>query len=79
MIAEALALPFFQRALLAGLLASVAAGVVGTYVVVKRMASSLGMFGRAVATPEDLASGMADLFAHDGPGLLEIASSRLQY
>ncbi|MGI9667053.1 MAG: thiamine pyrophosphate-binding protein [Acidimicrobiia bacterium] len=43
------------------------------------MASSLGMFGRAVSTPQELEVGMADLFAHDGPGMLEIASSRLQY
>ena len=43
------------------------------------MAESLGLFGRLVATPEELAVGMADLFAHDGPGLLEIRSSRLQY
>ncbi len=43
------------------------------------MATSLGMFGRTVASPEELATGMADLFDHDGPGLLEITSSRLQY
>jgi thiamine pyrophosphate-dependent acetolactate synthase large subunit-like protein len=43
------------------------------------MAESLGLFGRRVTTPEELAVGMADLFAHDGPGLLEIRSSRLQY
>jgi thiamine pyrophosphate-dependent acetolactate synthase large subunit-like protein len=43
------------------------------------MAQSLDLFGRRVTTPEELAAGMADLFAHDGPGLLEIRSSRLQY
>ena len=43
------------------------------------MSSSLDMFGRAADTPTELASGMADLFAHPGPGLLEIRSSRLQY
>ncbi|MDJ0790861.1 MAG: thiamine pyrophosphate-binding protein [Acidimicrobiia bacterium] len=43
------------------------------------MAKTLGMFGRSVATVEELTKGMADLFAHDGPGLLEIQSSRLQY
>ena len=43
------------------------------------MATSLGLFGRRVATPDELATGMKDLFAHDGPGLLEIRSSRLQY
>ena len=39
---DALSLPFFQRALVAGLLASVACGVVGTYVVVRRIASISG-------------------------------------
>lgn len=39
MILDALDFPFFQRALMAGLLASVACGVVGTYVVVKEVAS----------------------------------------
>lgn len=43
------------------------------------MATSLGMFGRTVATLDDLDQGMADLFAHDGPGLLEVRSSKLQY
>ena len=47
MIAEALGYPFFQRALLAGLLASVACGVVGTFVVVKRMASISGGLSHA--------------------------------
>ena len=44
---EALQSPFFQRALLAGLLASVACGIVGTYVVVKRMASISGGLSHA--------------------------------
>ncbi len=43
------------------------------------MATSLGLFGRRVETPDELAAGMAALFSHEGPGLLEIASSRLQY
>jgi pyruvate oxidase len=43
------------------------------------MATSLGLFGRKVTTPDELATGMEDLFSHDGPGLLEIRSSRLQY
>jgi len=43
------------------------------------MATSLGMFGRTAASLEELDQGMADLFAHDGPGLLEIRSSKLQY
>jgi zinc transport system permease protein len=44
---EALELPFFQRALVAGLLASVACGIVGTYVVVKRIASISGGLSHA--------------------------------
>lgn len=43
------------------------------------MATSLGMFGRTVATLDELDRGMADLFEHEGPGLLEIRSSKLQY
>jgi len=43
------------------------------------MATSLGLFGRKVTTPDELNEGMRDLFSHDGPGLLEIHSSRLQY
>lgn len=43
------------------------------------MAKSLDLFGRQVAAPDDLAEGMADLFAHNGPGLLEVRSSKLQY
>ncbi len=43
------------------------------------MAESLDLFGRRVTTPDELATGMAELFAHEGPGLLEIRSSRLQY
>ena len=43
------------------------------------MATSLGLFGTRVTTPAELDEGMRDLFAHDGPGLLEIRSSRLQY
>lgn len=44
---EALQYPFFQRALLAGVLASIACGVVGSYVVVKRMASISGGLSHA--------------------------------
>ncbi len=43
------------------------------------MATSLDIFGRRVTTPQELEAGMADLFNHTGPGLLEIRSSRLQY
>jgi zinc transport system permease protein len=44
---EALALPFFQRVLLAGLLASVACGVIGSYVVARRIASLSGGLSHA--------------------------------
>jgi zinc transport system permease protein len=44
---EALTLPFFQRVLLAGLLASLACGVIGTYVVAKRIASISGGLSHA--------------------------------
>ncbi len=44
---EALALPFFQRVLLAGLLASLACGVIGTYVVARRIASLSGGISHA--------------------------------
>jgi len=44
---EALSYPFFRHALIAGLLASVACGIVGTYVVVKRMASISGSLSHA--------------------------------
>ncbi|NNL65876.1 MAG: metal ABC transporter permease [Myxococcales bacterium] len=39
---EALSLPFFQRVLAAGLLASVACGIVGSYVVAKRISTLAG-------------------------------------
>ncbi len=44
---EALALPFFQRVLVAGLLASVACGVIGTYVVARRITSISGGLSHA--------------------------------
>ena len=44
---EALAFPFFQRALLAGVLAAVACGVIGTWVVARRMASISGGLAHA--------------------------------
>ena len=47
MIAEALSYPFFQRALIAGLLASIACGIVGTFVVVRGMASISGGLAHA--------------------------------
>jgi len=46
-VIEALQLPFFQRVLLAGLLASVACGMIGTYVVARRIASISGGLAHA--------------------------------
>jgi zinc transport system permease protein len=44
---EALSLPFFQRVLLAGILASIATGVIGTYVVVKKISTISGGLSHA--------------------------------
>ena len=44
---DALDFPFFQRALAAGLLASVAGGIIGTYVMVRRMVSISGGLSHA--------------------------------
>jgi zinc transport system permease protein len=44
---DALALPFFQRVLIAGLLASLACGVLGTFVVAKRISSVSGGLAHA--------------------------------
>lgn len=47
MILDALEFPFFQRALVAGLLASVAGGIIGTFVMVRRMVSVAGGLSHA--------------------------------
>jgi zinc transport system permease protein len=44
---DALALPFFQRVILAGLLASLVCGVIGTYVVARGMSSMSGGLAHA--------------------------------
>jgi len=44
---EALGLPFFQRVLVAGVLASLACGVIGSYVVARRMTSLSGSLSHA--------------------------------
>jgi zinc transport system permease protein len=44
---EALSLPFFQRVLIAGLLASLACGVLGTFIVAKRISSVSGGLAHA--------------------------------
>jgi len=43
------------------------------------MATSLGLFGDRVEGIDDLRTGMAKLFTHSGPGLLDIRSTKLQY
>ena len=48
MIIEAIQYPFFQRALIVGILASIACGIIGTYVVVKKMSSFSGGLAHAV-------------------------------
>ncbi|MGI9037844.1 MAG: metal ABC transporter permease [Gemmatimonadota bacterium] len=47
MIADALSYPFFQRALIAGLLAALACGIVGSFVVVRGIASISGGLAHA--------------------------------
>jgi len=47
MIADALSYPFFQRALVAGLLAAMACGIVGSFVVVRNIASVSGGLAHA--------------------------------
>lgn len=47
MIAEALSAPFFQRALVAGVLAALACGIVGSFVVVRGIASISGGLAHA--------------------------------
>ena len=44
---EALASPFFQRVLVAALLASIACGVIGSYVVARRISSLCGGLAHA--------------------------------
>lgn len=71
---EALALPFFRRALLAGVLAAVACGIVGTYVVVKQFASISG--GLAHAAFGGLGLGyLAGFSPMMGAGLFGVASA----
>ena len=48
MIFEALQYPFFVRALIAGVLASIASGIIGSYIVVKKMSGFSGGLAHAV-------------------------------
>ncbi|MAJ61947.1 MAG: hypothetical protein CBC48_19705 [bacterium TMED88] len=69
---EALSLPFFQRVLIAGLLASVACGVIGSYVVSKRIASLTGGLSHAAFGGVGLGywAGLPPLLGAAGFGLL---------
>ena len=69
---EALELPFFQRVLIAGLLASVACGVIGTYVVARRMASISGGLAHAAFGGVGLGylAGFSPMLGATGFGLL---------
>ena len=83
---EALEFPFFQRALTAGLLASLACGVVGTYVVVKKMASISGGISHAAFGGVGLGYFLgfepllgATLFALLGAGGISVGHHRMRY
>jgi len=39
------------------------------------MARSMGIFGRRVEDPGDLPGAIAELFAHDGPGVLDVVTA----
>ncbi|MDG2049045.1 MAG: metal ABC transporter permease [Myxococcota bacterium] len=69
---EALSLPFFQRVLIAGLLASVACGVIGSYVVSKRIASLTGGLSHAAFGGVGLGywAGLSPLIGAAGFGLV---------
>ena len=69
---EALSLPFFQRVLIAGLLASIACGVIGSYVVSKRIASLTGGLSHAAFGGVGLGylTGLPPLLGAAGFGLL---------
>ena len=71
-MSEALASPFFQRVLLAALLASVACGVIGSYVVARRIASLCGGLAHAAFGGVGLGylAGFSPLLGAAGAGLL---------
>jgi zinc transport system permease protein len=82
---EALELPFFQRVLVAGLLVSVACGIIGTYVVAKRIASISGGLAHAAFGGVGLGYlvGFSPMLGATGFGLLAglaigVASRRLR-
>jgi len=71
-MSEALASPFFQRVLLAALLASVACGVIGSYVVARRISSLCGGLAHAAFGGVGLGYlvGFSPLLGAAGAGLL---------
>ncbi len=80
-MSEALALPFFQRVLIAGLLASLACGVIGTYVVAKRMSSLCGGLAHAAFGGVGLGylAGFPPMLGAAGFGVLASAVVGLAY
>ena len=71
-MSEALSLPFFQRVLLAGLLASVACGVLGSFVVARRITSIAGGLSHAAFGGVGLgyAAGFSPMLGAVGFGVL---------
>jgi len=80
-VIEALTTPFFQRVLLAGLLASIACGVVGTYVVVRKISSLCGGLAHAAFGGVGLAHwlGFSPIAGAAGFGLTASAIVGLAY
>jgi zinc transport system permease protein len=80
-VIEALSLPFFQRVLVAGLLASVACGVVGTYVVAKRISTLAGGVSHAAFGGVGLGYwlGVSPMLGAAGFGLLASAAIGTAY
>jgi len=74
-VSEALATPFFQRVLIAALLASIACGVIGSYVVAKRISSLCGGLAHAAFGGVGLGYllGFSPMLGAAGAGLLASA------
>jgi len=74
-VIEALSTPFFQRVLIAALLASVACGVIGSYIVAKRISSLCGGLAHAAFGGVGLGYllGFSPMLGAAGAGLLASA------
>ena len=72
---EALASPFFQRVLVAALLASIACGVIGSYIVARRISSLCGGLAHAAFGGVGLGylAGFSPLLGATGAGLIASA------